>query len=143
MRFATSAEGNRVSPNVSPMPIPALTHSREESRLLSWGRSVSATVVAVVLIALGIANIATRARSNEVEDGVHWDARVEGVTAVEVASGSPGEAVGIAPGDILLAINSEPIHTRADVIAFQHQGREGTRLSYTLLRLGSQRAFDV
>jgi signal transduction histidine kinase len=104
---------------------------------------VSATIVAVVLIGLGVANIATRVRVNEVEDGVHWDARLEGVTAVEVASGSAGDAAGIVPGDILLAINHQPVHTRADVIAFQHEGRVGTRLSYTLLRLGSQRAFDV
>ena len=65
----------------------ALTPPRADSRWLSWGRSALATAVALVLVGLGIANIATRARWNEVEDGVHWDARPEGVSAIEVAAG--------------------------------------------------------
>src|ERR1700674_1459135 len=103
-------------PSSVPMPRPPLTSSRADVRprsglvrpelvegfAPSWGRSAFATVVAVVLIGLGVANIATRARAHEVEDGVLWGTRAEGVTAVEVAPGSAGAVAGVGPGDILL-----------------------------------------
>src|SRR5437879_2711245 len=46
-----------------------------ETRWITWGRSLLAIAVVSVLIALGIANIATRARWHELEDGVLWAAR--------------------------------------------------------------------
>ena len=125
------------------MPSSTLTSPRAESKWLSWGRSAFATTIALVLIALGVANIATRARWQEVEDGVFWDARAEGVTAVEVATGSTGALAGITRGDILLAVNGQPVHTRADVTDFQHRGSTGTQLAYTLLRLGTRQALEV
>ena len=70
------------------MPEPALNVPTEEARWLVWGRSVFAIAVVVVLIGLGVANVAMYSRWHEVEDGVFWGARAEGVTAVEVAAGS-------------------------------------------------------
>ena len=58
---------------------------------------------------LGVANIVTHAKWHEVEDGVFWGARAEGVTAVEVAAGSAGARAGIERGDLLLAVNGAPI----------------------------------
>ena len=49
-------------------------------------RSSAVGLVAAVLMALGIANIATRAQLHEVEDGVFWAERSEGVTAAEVGT---------------------------------------------------------
>ncbi len=114
-----------------------------EGRWLSWGRSVFAVVVVLVLVALGIANIAMRARWHEVDDGVLWGARPEGVTALEVSTGSVAALAGVAPGDILLAVNGAPVHTPAEVVEHQHQKPQGTRLAYTLLRLGERRALEV
>jgi two-component system, NtrC family, sensor kinase len=114
-----------------------------ESTWLVWGRSVLALTTVVVLIALGLANIGMRARWHEVEDGVLWGVRPEGVTAVEVAPASAADGAGIQPGDVLLAINGSAVQTPADVIEYQHRGREGTRLAYTLVRLGSQQALEV
>ena len=94
-------------------------------------------------MALGIANITTRARLHEVEDGVFWADRFEGVTAAEVASDSAAGKAGIQRGDVLVAVNGNPVETRAEVLAYQHLAQEGTRLTYTLLRLGDQRALDV
>ena len=94
-------------------------------------------------MALGIANITTRARLHEVEDGVFWAERSEGVTAAEVASDSAAGKAGIQRGDVLVAVNGNPVETRAEVLEYQHLAREGTRLTYTLLRLGDQRALDV
>ena len=114
-----------------------------ESPWLVWGRSVFATTVVAILIALGVANIGMRARWHEVEDGVLWAARAEGVTAVEVARGSAAEKAGIHRGDVLIAVNGSPVQTAADVVEFQHRGQEGTRLAYTVLRLGTQEALTV
>jgi PAS domain S-box-containing protein len=113
---------------------------RDVSALL---RSSAIGLVAAVLMALGIANIATRARLHEVEDGVLWAERSEGVTAAEVAADSAAGRAGIARGDVLVAVNGDPVESRAQVLEYQHRAQEGTRLTYTLLRLGDQRALDV
>ncbi|MGE3509178.1 MAG: ATP-binding protein [Vicinamibacterales bacterium] len=99
--------------------------------------------VVLVLIALGISNITLRLRWHEVEDGVLWSNRAEGVTAIEVASGSPGAAAGIRPGDVLMAVNGQAVELSADVIAFQHQGQPGTTLVYSLVRLADRQVLSV
>ena len=106
-------------------------------------RSALALLAVIVLGALGIANIDLRAHWHEVEDGVLWSARPEGVVAVDVAQGSSGARAGIKPGDVLLAVNGAPVETSADVTEAQHRGHEGSRLSYTLLRLGTRQGLDV
>jgi len=113
------------------------------TRWIAWGRSVFALVVVGMLLALGVANIAQRARLHQVEDGVLWADRAEGVTAVEVAEGSPAARAGIQRGDVILAVNGAPIDQRAEVEEYQRRGAEGTRLSYTLARLGTRQAVDV
>jgi two-component system NtrC family sensor kinase len=114
-----------------------------EARWLAWGRSVGAVAVVVVLVVLGLENMALRARWHEVEDGVLWSARAGGVTAVEIFRGSAGEAAGLRPGDILEGVNGSPIRTPADVVEYYHQADTGTRLSYLLLRRGSRETVDV
>ena len=110
---------------------------------LAWGRSAFALAVVVVLLALGVANIATWGQWHDVEDGVLWGVRAEGVTALEVAPGSPAAKAGIVPGDVLLGVNGGPVQTPADVVEYQHNASEGTRLDYALVRLGSQQALQI
>jgi len=114
-----------------------------ETRWLVWGRSVFAVVVVVLLIALGVANVAMYSRWHEVEDGVLWSARAEGVTASEVAAGTAAAAAGIERGDILLAVNGSPVQTPSDVVEYQHRGHAGTRLLYTLLRSGTRQPLEL
>jgi PAS domain S-box-containing protein len=114
-----------------------------DDRHRSWVRSVPIVAIALVLIALGVANITTRVRFHHVDDGVLWGARAAGVTALEVAPGSTGHEVGIEGGDVLLAVNGEPVRTPADVIEHQHRSDAGTRLTYTLARLDSRRVLEV
>src|SRR5260370_42292459 len=114
-----------------------------ESPWLAWGRSSFAAAVVLVLIALGVANVAMYTRWHDVEDGVLWDDRTEGVSAKEIATGSAADAAGIQRGDVLLAVNGSPIQSSADVVEYQHRSHGGTRLTYTLLRLGSQQTLNV
>src|SRR5437867_3781711 len=114
-----------------------------ETQWLRWGRSAFALLVVVSLAALAIANIVTHARWHEVEDGVLWAERAEGVSAVDVAQGSPAARAGIERGDVLLAVNNAPIRAPADVIEYQHTAREGTRLNYALARLGRRELVNV
>ena len=116
---------------------------RPEPLLRTWARPVLVIAIVAVLVGLGVANVVMRARWHEVEDGVLWGARAQGVTAIEVAANSPGAESGVRPGDVLLAVNGVPIESPADVVEYQHSRTAGTRLSYTLLRIGSREAVSV
>jgi two-component system, NtrC family, sensor kinase len=133
LRDASDAADRRAAPVVPPNPL----------SWFAWGRAAFALVILAVLVALGVANIGMYGRWHEVEDGVLWGARAEGVTALDIAPASAAAAAGIARGDILLAVNGTPIESPADVVEFQHQSREGTRLAYTVLRLGTRQALTV
>src|SRR3954453_18848287 len=138
MTLATPAQPARV-PRVSAayMTETPLNHADPvEARWLVWGRSVFAGAVGVLLVALGIANVAMYSRWHEVEDGVLWSPRAEGVTATEIAAGPAGEGAGGKRGDVLVAVNGSPVQSPSDVVEYQHRGRAGTRLAYTVLRSG-------
>jgi two-component system, NtrC family, sensor kinase len=112
----------------------------------SWGRwwkpALPLAVVAA-LLCLGVANIAARAAWHEVEDGVLWVVRDEGVVAGEIAEDSAAADVGLRPGDVLLAIDDRPVEQVSDVVQALHAGDEGTSLRYTVLRLGTREVVDV
>ncbi len=108
-----------------------------------WRQTALPVAVTLGLLALGLANVVSRATSTEVEDGVLWVERAVGVVAAEVASPSAASRAGVRPGDILLAINNHPVDGRQDVLSLQQQGKAGERHSYTLLRLGSQQIATV
>ena len=101
-----------------------------------WRQTVLPVAVTLALLTLGLANVVSRATSNEVEDGVLWVERAVGVVAAEVSAPSAASRAGVRPGDVLLAIDNQPIDGRADVLALQHQAQPGARHTYTLLRLG-------
>ena len=108
-----------------------------------WRQTALPVAVTLALLALGLANVVSRATSMEVEDGVLWVERAVGVVAAEIAAPSAGSRAGIRPGDILIAIDNQPIESRADVLSLQHTSRAGDRHTYTLLRLGSQEIANV
>ena len=110
---------------------------------LPWWRSAFAIGVALILIALGVANMTLRARWHEVEDGVFWGEQPEGVTAVEVWPGSAGASAGIERGDVVVGVNGQPIRSPGDVVEFYHRAHAGTRLTYQILRLGARQATEV
>jgi two-component system, NtrC family, sensor kinase len=108
-----------------------------------WTRPALPVVVVSVLLCLGAANIASRAAFREVEDGVLWTSRAEGVVAADIADGTPAAAVGIKRGDLLIAINDRPIEDPSDVVELLHTADRGETLRYTVLRLGSRDVIDV
>lgn len=108
-----------------------------------WRQTALPVAVTLALLTLGLVNVVSRATSQEVEDGVLWVERAAGVVAAEVAAPSAGSRAGVRPGDILLAIDNQPVEGRADVLALQHRASPGDRHIYTLLRLGSQEVANV
>jgi two-component system NtrC family sensor kinase len=103
-----------------------------------WRQTALPVAVTLALLALGLANVISRATSNEVEDGVLWVERAVGVVAAEVAQPSAASRADIRPGDVLIAVDNQPIETRGDVLAVQQMARAGDRHTYTVLRLGSR-----
>src|SRR5687767_2878150 len=96
-----------------------------------------------VLLCFGALNIAVRATSHKLEDGVLWEARPEGVTAADVAARGGAMAAGIRPGDVLVAIDGAPIETVDEVLHRLGNATRSERLSYTVLRLGEQQMLNV
>lgn len=96
-----------------------------------------------VLLCFGALNIAVRATWNTLEDGVLWEARPEGVTAIDMASSSGAMAAGVRPGDLLVAINGTPVESPVDVDRVLAGASRADRLSYTILRLGQPQMLNV
>ena len=108
-------------------------------RRREWGRALLAVAVVAVLVCLAIANAVVRANWSEVEDGVLWLERADGLVAEDVSPNSAADLAGILPGDVLLAVNDKPIEVHEDVLRFLHASGEGTQLEYTVLRIADQR----
>jgi two-component system NtrC family sensor kinase len=114
-----------------------------ESWWREWRQTALPVAVTLGLLALGLANVVSRATSNEVEDGVLWVERAVGVVAAEIATPSAASRAGVQAGDVLIAIDNQPIESRADVLSMQHSSRAGDRHTYTLLRLGTREMANV
>ena len=108
-----------------------------------WARTALPIGVALLLFTLGLANIAQRATSTDVEDGVLWVERSVGVVAAEVAPGTPASRAGLLPGDVLLAISGQAVESRDAALALLATGEPGTRHAYTVLRLGSREVVEI
>jgi hypothetical protein len=124
---------------------PSTTIERRAARQdwREWPRSVVPIVTALLLLALGLANVVQRATSNEVEDGVLWVERHAGIVAAEIATDSAAARAGLREGDVLVAIDGQPIEYREDVLALQQRASPGERHTYTLVRLGSREVADL
>ncbi|MEZ5421338.1 MAG: PAS domain-containing protein, partial [Vicinamibacterales bacterium] len=99
--------------------------------------------LATLLLMLGLANIVQRATQDDVEDGVLWVQRTTGVVAADVDPKSPAARAGVKAGDVLLAIDGQPIEAREDVLAVQQAARRGARHTYTILASAERRVLAV
>ncbi len=114
-------------------------HRTQRRPLAGWGLFA----LVGVLLCFGALNVAVRATSHKLEDGVLWELRPEGVTAVDVAARGGAMAAGIRPGDVLVAINGAPVEKVEQVQAALLGATRSTPLSYAVLRLGEQRMLNV
>ena len=105
-----------------------------------WMRSTSQVGLVVLLLCLAVANIAQRARWNEVEDGVLWRASGNDVVAAEVAPGTGGGARrtpgGRRPPRRRRPAGHEPRRTSSTIL---HASSDGHALHYTVLRRARSR----
>jgi PAS domain S-box-containing protein len=106
---------------------------------VQWGRAALAVLVTAVLLALVGANIAVRFAWVEIEDGILWEARAEGVVAANVGGDGAGARAGIRPGDVLVAVNGRGIDRVEQVLDAQHGSQRGRPLSYVISRAGYER----
>ncbi|WP_396626003.1 ATP-binding protein [Luteitalea sp.] len=106
---------------------------------MQWGRAALAVLVTAVLLALVGANIAVRFAWVEIEDGILWEARAEGVVAANVGGDGAGARAGIRPGDVLVAVNGRGIDRVEQVLDAQHGSQRGRPLSYVISRAGYER----
>ncbi|MBI4886520.1 MAG: GAF domain-containing protein [Acidobacteria bacterium] len=116
---------------------------RVEHAWIRWARSVVPIVVIGVLLSLGVANIVARVTFNEAEDGVLWRRGPEGVVAAEIAPETSAANVGLARGDVLLAIDDRPVQEVSDVVGALHALAPGATARYTVLRLGAREVIDL
>lgn len=108
------------------------------SRLMAWTHNSAFLVLVACLLVLAAANISLRASWAEMEDGVLWAGRPEGVFAAEIGARSASEAAGLQPGDLLVAIDGHAVETPDQVVQILHATRPGDRLAYTVLRAGER-----
>ena len=115
-------------------------HHRTQRRpLAGWGLFA----LVGVLLCFGALNIAVRATTDKLEDGVLWELRPEGVTAADVAERGGAMAAGIRPGDVLVAIDGAPVENVEAVQRSLTTAAKGQPLVYAVLRLGEQRMLNV
>ena len=108
-----------------------------------WGGALLAVGVVAALLCLAAANVVVRANWNEVEDGALWIEQSQGLVAEAVAPETAAAVAGLLRGDVLLAIDGEAVETREDVLDRLHASEDGTQLSYTVLRLGTQKIREL
>ncbi len=114
-------------------------HRTQRRPLAGWGLFA----LVGVLLCFGALNVAVRATSHKLEDGVLWELRPEGITAADVAARGGAMAAGIRPGDVLVAIDGAPVEKVEQVQAALLGATRSTPLSYAVLRLGEQRMLNV
>ena len=108
-----------------------------------WGAALLAVGVVVALLWLAAANVVVLANWSETEDGVLWLEQPHGLVAEAVAPGSAAARAGVLPSDVLLAIDGDVVETYRDVLDVLHASPGGTRVDYTVLRVGSQEIHEL
>ncbi len=106
-------------------------------------RAIATILATAVLVLIGAVNLRDRASWVEPWDGVFWVETTEGLQAVEVDSGSPGDLGGIRAGDLLRTVNGREIRNLGEY--FQTIDRLGVNASasYGVSSAGRSRNVDV
>ncbi len=103
--------------------------------------TLSLALLSLVLLGFGILNYQQRDEYQIPDDGVSWIDSQQGVTAWIVARGGPGERAGIHEGDLLKAINGQPVTTQAEASQQIYRLGVWTLATYNLTR--NREPFDA
>jgi len=125
------------------MPLSFAEPFRRESLATALGRHSLTLLLVAGLLAFAAANISLRASWNEVEDGVLWMQRPEGVVATEVAPMSAAQRAGVRVGDLLLAVDGVPVEDPDQILESLHGARVGQHLAFTVLRGDSRQILQL
>ena len=82
-------------------------------------KNILALTIFALFLALGGLNIVKKATWRVPYDGVVWEEKPRGLTALKVEIGSPANIRGIKKGDILFSINDNPVNTKVDLSKHQ------------------------
>jgi len=78
-------------------------------------KTILAIIIITALVVLGALNIYKKITWKEPSDGVFWEEKPEGITALKVEIDSPAYLAGIKKGDILYSINNILTKNKIDV----------------------------
>lgn len=125
------------------MPLAFTSPLRRETVVTALGRHSLTLALVAGLLAFAAANISLRASWHEVEDGVLWVQRPEGVIAAEVAPLGAASSAGVKVGDLLLAINGVPVDRPDQVLETLHGAKTGQRVAFSILRGDSRQIVQL
>lgn len=63
---------------------------------------------------------------------------ITGATITSVEPGSPAEEKGLQPGDVVTAVNSTPVESATQFVAFVKQNQPGSELNLSIIRNGNK-----
>jgi PAS domain S-box-containing protein len=72
-------------------------------------KAIATVLLTATLVVIGVLNLRERATWTDPWDGIFWEVSQRGLRAAEVSENGPGASAGVAPGDVLVAINGTPI----------------------------------
>jgi PAS domain S-box-containing protein len=98
--------------------------------------TLSLALFSVVLVGFGILNYQQRAQYQNPDDGVSWIESPQGVTAWIVVRGGPADRAGIREGDLLKAINGQPVTMPSEAVQEIYRLGAWSLAAYSLTRNG-------
>ncbi len=98
--------------------------------------TLSLALLSLVLVGFGILNYQQRGLYPIPDDGVSWIESPQGVTAWIVVRGGPADRAGIREGDLLKAINGQPITTAVEAVQQIYHLGVWSLAAYSLTRNG-------
>jgi two-component system NtrC family sensor kinase len=100
-------------------------------------RLVLLTALSLACAGLGALNFRDQQVYQLPTDGVWWNGSPSGVVAQAVDPLGPAQAVGLRPGDLLVAIDSRPIHAPKEITSRIVATGVGSTVRYQLVRAGA------
>jgi two-component system, NtrC family, sensor kinase len=102
-------------------------------------KTVAVLAAATVLAALGASNLFLKATATVQDDGVFWAQAPAGVVAARIDAHGPAAAAGVQHGDILLAVDGQPVLRPEELDAWLETRTSRDPVRYQLLRADEQR----